>query len=98
MLWFEIVLDWEGFILLFVKRTVKNGYKIISALQRLSFVHIKLVQCKTLVSTTQALQCLVPNAVLAVHFHSAWGEATAQEIQCAVWELPCVGQKTWAWE
>lgn len=98
MLWFEIVLDWEDFILLFVKRTVKNRYKIISALQRLSFVHIKLVQCKTLVSTTQALQCLVPNAVLAVHFHSAWGEATAQEIQCALWELPCVGQKTWARE
>lgn len=98
MLWFEIVLDWEDFILLFVKRTVKNRYKIISALQRLSFVHIKLVQFKILVSTTQALQCLVLNAVLVVHFHSGWGETTAQEIQCAVWELPCVGQKTWAWE
>lgn len=34
------------------------------------FVFIKLVQCKILVPTTQALQCLMPNAVLAVNVPS----------------------------
>lgn len=34
LLWFEIVLDLENFILLFVKRIVEKKYKIISELQR----------------------------------------------------------------
>lgn len=75
LLWFEIVLDWEDFILLIVKGTVKNRSKIISALQRLSFVFTRLVRCKILVPTTQALQCLMPNAVLDVHIpFIEWGE------------------------
>lgn len=99
LIWFEIVLDWEDFIFIFIKRTVKDWYRVISAPQRLSFIYIKLAHCMMLVPTNQALWCLMPNAVLAVCFpsYSMWGEVTAQKILCAVWELPCVGQETRSW-
>lgn len=66
-LWFEIVLDWQDFLALCIKRIVKNWYRAIRALHSLCFRYIKFAQYKIFIPTDQALQCLMPNAVLAIH-------------------------------
>lgn len=63
-----------------LKRLIK------SALQRISFRYIILAQCKILVPTNQALQYLMPNAVLAILFLCMErGEKQLPRKSCVLW-------------